>query len=149
MYITGGSGSPTAATKVPTAVRRNPKFYPFFKTCVGAIDGTHISVEVSTGDRARYRDRNGNLTINVLAACTFDLMFCYVLSGWEGSANDATTFDGAVTMENMMDRLIIPPGLYCLADAGFGSDPGLELPFNNVRYHLKEWARAFEQSGPR
>ncbi|GJZ82226.1 retrovirus-related pol polyprotein from transposon TNT 1-94 [Tanacetum coccineum] len=49
-----------------------------------AIDGTHVRVRVPIKDAPRYRGRKGYPTINVLVACTFDLKFTYVLSGWEG-----------------------------------------------------------------
>ncbi len=32
--------------EVPAAIRNNPKFYPFFKGCVGAIDGSLIPIHV-------------------------------------------------------------------------------------------------------
>ena len=46
-YLDGG---------VPTEIRSNPKFYPYFKDAVGAIDGSHIPVHVSNEDRSRYRN---------------------------------------------------------------------------------------------
>jgi hypothetical protein len=42
--------------------------------------------------------------MNILAACTFDLWFCYVLSGWEGSAADGQVFDDA----RKVDFAILP-----------------------------------------
>ena len=35
-----------------------------------------------------YRNRKGDLTQNVIAVYDFNLMFTYVLAGWEDSAND-------------------------------------------------------------
>ncbi|KAL3846083.1 hypothetical protein ACJIZ3_003486 [Penstemon smallii] len=46
-----------------------------------AIDGTHVRVKMSNTDAPRYRGRKCQQTQNVLAACTFDLMFTYVLPG--------------------------------------------------------------------
>jgi hypothetical protein len=37
-----------------------------FTDCVGALDGTHINVHLSPADQARYRNRKGHLTQNVL-----------------------------------------------------------------------------------
>ncbi|KAL8488893.1 hypothetical protein ACS0TY_024985 [Phlomoides rotata] len=37
-----------------------------FKGCLGALDGTHIDVLVPTAEKARYRNRKGNVTVNVL-----------------------------------------------------------------------------------
>jgi hypothetical protein len=66
--------------KTPACIRDNGKFDPFFKDCLGAIDGTHIFAHVEESATARYRDQKGAISQNVLAACTFDLRFCYVLS---------------------------------------------------------------------
>ncbi|KMS96119.1 hypothetical protein BVRB_001900 isoform B [Beta vulgaris subsp. vulgaris] len=43
---------------------------PFFKDCIGAIDGTHITVIVPKEDQMRYRGRKGIPTTNVLAVNT-------------------------------------------------------------------------------
>lgn len=75
--------------------------------CVGAIDGTHIRVKVSPKDAPRYRGRKDYPTQNVLAACTFDLRFTYVLPGWEGTASDSRIIKNALRRE---DRLKIPQG---------------------------------------
>lgn len=61
-------------------IANNPKFAPYFGDCLGALDGTHIDVHVPTSMAAAYRNRKGETSQNVLAACTFDLQFCYVLS---------------------------------------------------------------------
>ena len=54
------------------------------------------------------------LSQNVLAVCTFDLQFSYVLPGWKGSAADGSVFDNAC-----QESLAISPGTYLLADARF------------------------------
>jgi hypothetical protein len=77
------------------------------QNCVGATDGTHIRVKVSAKDAPRYRGRKEYPTQNVLAACTFDLKFTYVLAGWEGSASDSRIIKNALTRE---DKLKIPQG---------------------------------------
>lgn len=51
------------------------------ENCVGAIDGTFIRVTVPAADRARYLTRKGEIAQNVLAACSFDKKFIYVLAG--------------------------------------------------------------------
>ena len=64
-------------------------------------------MRVPNNDAPRYRGRKGYPTINVLAACTFDLKFTYVLTGWEGTASDSRIIKNALTRE---DKLIIPNG---------------------------------------
>jgi len=60
-----------------------------------------------------------------------------MLSGWEGSAADATMY----TRSRFVD-LVIPANRFYLADAGFGICDSLMVPFRGVRYHLAEWGRA-------
>ena len=124
---------PSAST--PREIEDSGKFFPFFKDTVAAIDGAHISATPSAETRARYRNRKGDISQNVLLACTFDMRVCYVLSGWEGSAADGTVYDDARQKD-----LPIPTGKYYLADAGFAGCDSLLVPYRGVRYHLKEWA---------
>ncbi|XP_040864813.1 uncharacterized protein [Glycine max] len=81
---------------VPAKIRESTRIYPYFKDCIGAIDGTHIPASVKGRDVSIYRDRHGNISQNVLAACNFDLKFMYVLSGWEGSAHDSKVLSDAL-----------------------------------------------------
>ena len=55
---------------------------------------------VPTEDRARYRDRKGDISTNVLAACDSNLRFTYVLPGWEGSASDPRVIRYALQRPN-------------------------------------------------
>ena len=124
---------PPAST--PSNIQDNPCFFPFFEGCIGAIDGTHFSVFVpSSSDTARYRDRKSVLTQNVLAACSFEAEFVYVMSGWEGSAADSQVFDDARHTD-----FKVPQGFYYLADAGFPICDALLVPYRGKRYHLREW----------
>ncbi|XP_019094930.1 PREDICTED: putative nuclease HARBI1 [Camelina sativa] len=81
---------------VPAKIRESTRYYPYFKDCVGAIDGTHIHAMVPTNDASSYRNQKGYTSQNVLAACNFDLEFIYVLSGWEGTAHDSKVLSDAV-----------------------------------------------------
>nr|KAJ0199524.1 hypothetical protein LSAT_V11C600309230 [Lactuca sativa] len=103
----------------------------------GALDGTHVLVHVPNKDAPRYRGRKGYPTINVLAACTFDLKFTYVLTGWEGTASDSRIIKNAFTRD---DKLLIPSGRYCLLDGGLPHTNKLMVPYRGVRYHLKEYS---------
>jgi hypothetical protein len=127
---------PSDGTPLSKIIISNPKFYPYFKDAVGAVDCTHIHTRPSDGARARYRDRNGALTQNIFAICNFLMIFIYVLSGWEGSASDSHIFHFARRRD-----LELPKGKYLLADAGFPSCDLLLVPYRGVRYHLKEWGR--------
>jgi hypothetical protein len=129
-----------SSNEIPPEIRDNPKLYPFFEGCLGALDGTHIDTFVPDNALPRYRNRKGGISQNVLAACTFDMRFCYILSGWEGSATDGRIFDDARQKD-----FAIPNGSYYLADAGFMTCNALIIPYRGTRYHLKEWGRAPEK----
>ncbi|KAH7841700.1 hypothetical protein Vadar_033186 [Vaccinium darrowii] len=124
-------------SQVPLEISASNRFYPYFKDYVGALDGTHVAVKVSSKDAPRYRGRKGYPTLNVLAACTFDLRFTYVLPGWEGTAYDSRIIKNALARE---DKLKIPNGKYYLVDAGYMLRSGLITPYRGVRYHLKEYS---------
>jgi hypothetical protein len=65
------------------------------------------------------------------------MRFLYFLSGWEGSAADATMYS-----HSRLTDLSIPVGKFYLADAGFGLCDALLVPYRGVRYHLAEWGWA-------
>ncbi|GMI86646.1 hypothetical protein like AT5G41980 [Hibiscus trionum] len=120
----------------PPEIRNNPRFYPYFKDCVGALDGTHVHASVPLSIQGRFRSRKGGTTQNVLAAITFDLKFSFVLAGWEGSTHDSRILTDALTRPRGFK---IPEGKYYLADAGYGIRNGIISPYRGVRYHLKEF----------
>jgi len=109
----------------------NPKFDPWFVPCIGAIDGSRISA-VNLDDL--FRDRKGQVSQNVLAAINFDMVFMYVLVGWEGSAHDGKLLEDAIQKIFPLLR-----DKFYLADAGFGLSKFFLTPYRGVRYHLKEF----------
>lgn len=112
-------------------------FYPYFRDSLGAIDETHIPVFVPEEKRVPYRNRKGLVSQNVLAACSFEFKFVYILSGWEGSASDSLVYQDARATDFQ-----IPEGKYYLADAGYPNTDALLAPYRGVRYHLKEWGNS-------
>ena len=122
---------------ISSKIRNNPKYWPYFKDAVGAIDGSHIVAAPPAAARSRYRNRKGFLSQNCLFACDFDLRFTFALTGWEGSASDARVYDDALSR-----GFRIPHGKYLLGDLGFPFRPTLLVPYHGVRYHLAEWGRA-------
>jgi hypothetical protein len=123
--------------EVHPKIHDNPRFWPFFKYAIGALDGSHIHAAPTAFERAAYRNRKGFMSQNCLFTCNFDLYFTYALTGWEGSATDARIYQDACTK-----GLQIPDGKYFLADAGFPLRPELLVPYRGVRYHLVEWRRS-------
>src|SRR5260370_1768894 len=67
------------AEQTPPEIQNDPKLYPFFKDCWGAIDGTHIKAFVPDDAMPRYWNRKAFLSQNVLSPCTFALPSCYIL----------------------------------------------------------------------
>ena len=64
-------------------------------------------MNVAAEDKARYRNRKGEITTNVLAAVTPDLQFSYVLTGWERSPADGRVLKDALSRKN---GLKVPKG---------------------------------------
>ncbi|KAF0775950.1 hypothetical protein AaE_000350 [Aphanomyces astaci] len=104
----------------------------FFAKCVGALDGTHIRATPPQVGGRPFRNRKGYLSQNVLAACTFDMRFVYVLAG---SSSDGRVLDDALT-----EGFSIPNGKMFLGDAGYELKTNLMTPYRGVRYHLREWS---------
>ena len=127
---------PRSDDPIPARIRDDPTVYPYFKDAVGAIDGTHIACTPSAAERDATRNRKGFHSQNCLVGCNFSLEFVYVLSGWEGSAADASVYHDARVTD-----FTIPDGKYYLADAGYPICPQLLVPYRGTRYHLPEWDR--------
>ncbi|KAL8474223.1 hypothetical protein ACS0TY_030881 [Phlomoides rotata] len=108
-----------------------------FTGCLGALDGTHIDVQVPTIDKARYRNRKGQVSVNVLGVCDMNMRFVYVLTGWDGSAANSRVLRDAI---NRMGGLKVPRGCYYLCDNGYPNCEGFLTPYKGVRYHLSEWS---------
>ncbi|KAL2344127.1 hypothetical protein Fmac_005412 [Flemingia macrophylla] len=117
---------------VPSEILQNPRFYPYFKDCVGAIDGIHVPVTVGVDEQGPFRNKNGLLSQNILAACSFDLKFHYVLAGWEGSATDLQIFNSAITRRN---KLQVPEGKYYIVDIKYPNVPGFIAPYSSTPYY--------------
>jgi hypothetical protein len=100
-----------------------------------ATDGAHLPVFVPAANADVFRGRKG-LTQNVLASCSFDLQFTYVLAGWEGTAADGKIMADALSRDYRIDE-----GYFDLGDAGFALTPYMLTPYRGVRYHLNEWAQ--------
>ncbi|XP_059666658.1 uncharacterized protein LOC132312336 [Cornus florida] len=155
---------PPDLNEIPKQIKNNPKFYPYFKNCIGAIDGTHIHAVVPVGQQIPFRDRKGDTTQNVMAVCSFDMKFIYILAGWEGSTNDSKILNECIQNEvsifhhhpkvrklpfyiyafNIKNTLILIlniTGKFYLVDSGYANQPGFLAPFWGQRYHIQEYRR--------
>ena len=101
-----------SGNNIPAKIQQNPKFFPYFRDAIGAIDGSHIPITPPALFRPLYHNRKGFLSQNALFACDFNLNFTYMLTGWEGSALDTRVYGDAISTD-----LPILAGKYLLADA--------------------------------
>jgi DDE superfamily endonuclease len=127
----------TANDHISPRIFDNSKLWPFFQGCLGAIDGSHIHLSPPAILQSLYRNRKGFLSQNCLFICDFNMLFTYILAGWEGSATDARVWADALAK-----GFTVPTGFYYLADAGYPHCKELLVPFRSVRYHLQEWGAA-------
>jgi hypothetical protein len=118
---------------VPSKIAESAKYYPFFRDCVGIVDGSHYSCRPTGYSKEAYRNRKGTVSINTMAVVDFDGRFLYVLAGWEGSAHDWRVFLDSITRGFM-----IPCGKFILGDAGYNNSHRVLVPFRGIRYHLQE-----------
>ncbi len=121
---------------VQPEIARNYRFANYFANCIGALDGSHIEAIIPDAIKQPWRDREGNITQNILGVVNFDMTFSFVLPGWEGSAHDGRLVESA-----FHHGLVCPEGKYYLGDAGFTNSMSILTPFRGVRYHLKEFKR--------
>ncbi|KAG4949078.1 hypothetical protein JHK82_042273 [Glycine max] len=73
-------------------ILKDARYHPYFRDCIGAIDGTHIRVCVPFHLQGVYIGRKNYTTTNVMAVCDFSMCFTFVWAGWEGSTHDTKIF---------------------------------------------------------
>ncbi|XP_028109987.1 uncharacterized protein LOC114308582 [Camellia sinensis] len=124
--------------EISAKILNDRRFFPWFKDCIGAIDGTLVDAWVPAARQNTFRGRKATVAQNVLAACDFDMFFIFINSRWEGSAhNDAILVD-LITRADL--HFSHPPhGKYYLVDAGFTNMPGFLAPYRSQQYHLQEF----------
>ncbi|EXC29163.1 hypothetical protein L484_005675 [Morus notabilis] len=119
---------------VPPEIQHNPKYWPWFKDCIGAIDGTHLMVVPPAHQQTVYRGRKHSCTQNTMAACSFDMLFTYVNTGWEGSAADSRVL--TEILRNPDDPFVAPlPPKYYVVDSGYSNTQGFLAPFRGQRQY--------------
>ncbi|XP_057457423.1 uncharacterized protein LOC130748254 [Lotus japonicus] len=117
--------------EIPTKVKDDRRFWPYFEGCIGAIDGTHIPAIVSSKDQVRFIGRKEYPTQNVMLVCNFDMLFTFVVVGWSGTAHDTRILSS--TIEEMKNVFPHPPeGKYYL-DAGYPNMKGYLAPYKGER----------------
>ncbi|XP_010507440.1 PREDICTED: uncharacterized protein LOC104784067 [Camelina sativa] len=126
-------------TRVNPVLRNDDRYWPFFKDCVGALDGTHIPVRPPSRSAEAYKGRKQEPTINVLAICNFDMKFIYAYVGVPGRAHDTKVLTHCARYEPFFPHP--PSGKYYLVDSGYPTRRGYLGPHRGLRYHLGQFAR--------
>ncbi|XP_050204933.2 uncharacterized protein LOC126654973 [Mercurialis annua] len=116
---------PTFST-VPPEILDDERYMPHLQDCIGAINGTHVSSCVEEYEIIRFIGRKGMPTENIMAVCSFDMQFTFVLPGWEGTTHDGRIFQCAIHKKEL--NFPKPP-------------PGFLAPYKGTRYHLPEFQR--------
>ncbi|KAM3192559.1 hypothetical protein ACQJBY_069652 [Aegilops geniculata] len=117
---------------------RDKRFWPHFKGCIGAIDGTHIPVIVPAKETCNYMGRHSYTNQNVLAVCDFDMRFTFVVAGWAGSVHDTRIFHHSI--EKYATTYPAPPkDMYYLVDSSYPTRVGYLAPYKGTTYHLAEF----------
>ena len=65
----------------PAYIKDNPKLFPFFQDCIGAVNGSQYNYQPPSSCAETFRNRKGILSMNVLMAVDFNGRFIYILSG--------------------------------------------------------------------
>ena len=126
-------------TRVSSVLRNDDRYWLYFKDCIGALDGTHISVRPPTSRLEAYIGRKMEPTTNVLAICNFDVKFIYAYVGVPGRAHDTRVL--TYCAKNEVSFPHPPNGKYYLVDSGYPTRSGYLGPHRSVRYHLDQFAR--------
>ncbi|GFQ04272.1 putative nuclease harbi1, partial [Phtheirospermum japonicum] len=111
--------------------------------CLGVLDGKYIQVQVPFRHKPHYRNRKGEVSVNVLGFCGPNMNYIFILTGWEGSTSDSHVLRDAITSKN---GLKLPNGQYYLCDCSYTNGLGFLAPYRGVRYHLDEWGSGAEGS---
>ncbi|XP_061342504.1 uncharacterized protein LOC133288704 [Gastrolobium bilobum] len=62
-------------------IKKDERYWPYFKDCIGAIDGTHIVIHVPPDKKIPFTGRKGITTTNVLVVCDLNMCFTFALVG--------------------------------------------------------------------
>ncbi|XP_040952561.1 uncharacterized protein [Gossypium hirsutum] len=87
--------------EVPNHIRHDTRYWPHFKDCIGAINGTHIKACISPSYQIPYTGRKGEPTQNIMPACDFNMCFIFAFPGWERTAHDSRIFLQALRKQEL------------------------------------------------
>ncbi|KAL4567057.1 hypothetical protein LXL04_022628 [Taraxacum kok-saghyz] len=120
------------------AIPPHIRYMPYFKDCIGYIDGTHIDACIPVAEQMRYRGRKGIPTFNVIAVCDFEMCFTFISVGWEGSAHDVMLLNILCACRFIILFLLFV-GKYYIVDKGYPDRKGYLAPYSRIRYHQSQF----------
>ncbi|XP_010684223.3 protein ALP1-like [Beta vulgaris subsp. vulgaris] len=134
--------------ETPPEIQSNIKYWPFFKDCVGAIDGTLIQSVVADDVGRAFRDRHGEKTWNVMVVCSLNMLVTHINVGYEGSAHDTTVWRRSLG-DARMGFPHPPSGKYYVVDSAYPNTLGYLSPYlvPGLRYHLPDFRRGTPPQG--
>lgn len=133
---------PSLPPQLATRVSHDCKYTPYFDNCLGALDGTYISMHILEHKCHSYQNQKRWLLQNVLTACDFDMRFWFILPAWEGSTYNSKILKDAINRK----RFVVPKGKYWLADVRYSNSNYLFTPSKGVCYHIKKQHLAQQRS---
>ncbi|RWS20268.1 putative nuclease HARBI1-like protein [Leptotrombidium deliense] len=115
----------------PPAEEWNEKlFYDIasFPGVIGAIDGTHIEVQVPKAVQERFRNRKNRITLNVQAVVDAKMKFTNLVVRWPGSVHDSRIFRNSALYDFLETNNI---NGHLLGDAGYACKNYMMTPLAN------------------
>ncbi|XP_076894920.1 uncharacterized protein LOC143547359 [Bidens hawaiensis] len=124
---------PTSFNLNPNIPGHNKRLRRVFRGAIGALDGTLIHAVVPTKEHDLNRGRGKRVYYqNVFAIFDFNMIFTFIVAGWEGVAHDSR-----ILLEALSDPHapfpFPPPEKYYLCDATYAHTRGFMAPYRNVR----------------
>ncbi|KAK2634127.1 hypothetical protein Ddye_028919 [Dipteronia dyeriana] len=107
---------------------------------IGTIDGTLIHTCIPIEEQVPYRGRGkGECYKNIMAICDFDMIFRYIVVGWEGTTHDSRVL--TETIRNPSHNFPMPPDdKYYLVDVAYSYTKGFMTPYRQVRYWMSPYS---------
>jgi hypothetical protein len=90
-------------------VREN-RFWPNFKSAIGAIDGSHMKVAVPVDEMVNHTCHHRYTSQNVIANSNFDTRFTFIVAGWPGAPHDTRILNHALA--NFPSFSVPPKGMH-------------------------------------
>ncbi|KAJ8911891.1 hypothetical protein NQ315_012305 [Exocentrus adspersus] len=116
----------------PTAQERNVIERDFrqngFPGVIGAIDGSHIKIDIPAVDPDSYLNRKGYHSIQMQVVCDSKKKIRDLFVGYPGSVHDSRVFRVSPLSETLEEKC---QNMYILGDSGYPLLPNLLTPFRD------------------